>query len=388
MKSFLFRLYLAWMSFLARFTTMEENNIVILNGAGRSGSNGYLFYKYLQLNHPEYNVTLVEPWPSSHLKWHTWQKIGAARYVITTHQPFKVRRHQINVQFWHGVPLKRMGILAHNTKRRDIKRNEKLWHKNADIVTSSSDLYETLMSACIGIENKKYRKVGFPRLDFLQKPAISKEKLLQDLFGASDKEAQIGIYMPTFRYELDDPQIMEKIKQGNFFAFADFDGQKLNDELKKRHQYLIVKLHPYEMRLFSNFKSDYSNIAFLNNDYLFQNKLDLYEILGDTDFLLTDFSSIYFDYLHLNKPIIFITNYLRQYEKTRGLLMGPYDEIAPGICVDSEEELLRNLGQLDNQQLRNRRLYWLHLTNQVKGHDYCDQIFKTMTGQIMPGEKL
>ena len=91
MKSFLFRLYLAWMSFLAKFTTMEENNVVVLNGSGRSGSNGYLFYKYLQLNHPEYNVTLVEPWPSSHLKWKTWQKIGAPKYVITTHQPFKVR---------------------------------------------------------------------------------------------------------------------------------------------------------------------------------------------------------------------------------------------------------------------------------------------------------
>lgn len=381
MKSFLFRLYLAWMSFLARFTTMEENNIVILNGAGRSGSNGYLFYKYLQINHPEYNVTLVEPWPSSHLKWATWQKIGAAHYVITTHQPFKVRRHQINLQFWHGVPLKRMGIMAYNTKRRDIKRNEKLWHKNADIVTSSSDLYETLMSACIGVESKKYQKVGFPRLDYLAKPIISKQRLLQDLFKKEDPAAQIGIYMPTFRYELEDPQIMKEIKQGNFFAFADFDGAKLNQALKSRHQYLIVKLHPYEMRLFKKLKSDYSNIAFLNNDYLFKNNYDLYELLGDTDFLLTDFSSIYFDYLHLNKPIVFITNFLKQYEKTRGLLLGPYEEITPGICVNSEKELVANLDHLDNQQLGNRRLYWLHLTSQVKGGNYCERIFKAMTKQ-------
>ena len=86
MKSFLFRLYLAWMKFRARFTTMEDNTIVVLNGSGRSGSNGYAFYKWLLVNHPEFNTTLVEPWPSSHLKWETWQKIGAARYVITTQQ--------------------------------------------------------------------------------------------------------------------------------------------------------------------------------------------------------------------------------------------------------------------------------------------------------------
>ena len=68
MKSFLFRLYLALMKFRAHFTTMENNNIVILNGSGRSGSHGYAFYKWILLNHPEYNVSLIEPWPSSHLK--------------------------------------------------------------------------------------------------------------------------------------------------------------------------------------------------------------------------------------------------------------------------------------------------------------------------------
>ena len=379
MKSFLFRLYLAWMSFLAKFTTMENNNIVILNGAGRSGSNGYLFYKYLQTNHPEYNVTLVEPWPSSHFKWETWQKIGAAKYVITTHQPFKVRKGQINLQFWHGVPLKRMGIMANNTRYKDNKRNEKLWHKNADIVASSSDLYETLMSSCNAIESKKYQKIGFPRLDYLKKPIISKQQLLKDLFDIEDKQAQIGIYMPTFRYELEDVSIMEKIKTGNFFAFDDFDGEELNAALKARHQYLIVKLHPYEMRLFANFDSKYSNITFLNNDYLFDHNYDLYELLGDTDFLMTDFSSIYFDYLELKKPIVFVTNFLKQYEKVRGLLIGPYEEITPGICVNSQRELINNLDQLDNQQIINRRLYWLHLTDEVNGDDYCKRSFDFMT---------
>ena len=94
---------------------------------------------------------------------------------------------------------------------------------------------------------------------------------------------------------------------------------------------------------------------------------------------MTDFSSIYFDYLELNKPIIFVTNFLKQYEKVRGLLIGPYEEITPGICVNSQRELINNLDQLDNQQIINRRLYWLHLTDEVNGDDYCKRSFDFMT---------
>lgn len=379
MKSFLFRLYLAWMSFFARLTPMKDKNIVILNGAGRSGSNGYLFYKYLKRHHPDCNVSLIEPWPSSHLKWRAWQRIGAARYVITTHQPFKVRRQQINVQFWHGVPLKRMGRMAYNTKRHDVRRNEKLWRQNADLVTSSSDLYESLMTACIGIDSQKYRQVGFPRWDYLHKAAISKAQLLQDLFGQKDDQAQIGIYLPTFRYELRDAHIMQQIKEGNFFAFADFDPLQLNAALSKNHQYLLVKLHPYEMRLFAHLHSPYSHIAFLSNDYLYTHHCDLYELLADTSFLLTDFSSIYFDYLRLNKPIVFITNFLAQYQKTRGLLMGPYPKIVPGPCVSSQKELLSRLPHLDEAKWQQRRLYWRFLTDQVAGQNYCARIWQAMT---------
>src|SRR5699024_12058896 len=91
-----------------------------------------------------------------------------------------------------------MGIMANNTKRRDNRRNEKLWHKNADIVASSSDLYESLMSACMAIETKKYRKLGFPRLDLLAKPVIAKKQLSAALFKTGDDQAQVATYVPTF----------------------------------------------------------------------------------------------------------------------------------------------------------------------------------------------
>lgn len=378
MKSFLFRIYLKLMKLYAGLHPVKENIIVILNGAGRSGSNGYLFYKWLKENQPNYQPVLVEPWPSSHLPLKTWKIIGQAHYILTTHQPFKIKKSQVSIQLWHGIPLKRMGIMAHNTRRRDNQRNEKLWQTQTDLVASSSDLYESLMSACIGVEGDKYCKVGFPRLDYLKKPAINKSQLLRDLFKVEDEQAQIGIYMPTFRYELADLHLMEQIKAGNFFNFDDFDAEKLNRILKMQHQYLIVKLHPYEMRLFNNLNSQYSNIAFLNNSYLFDHQLDLYELLGNTDFLITDFSSIYFDYLLLDRPIVFVDNYLRQYEKTRGLLISPYGLVTPGPKVKKQSELEKCLTNLDNQEDKMNRQKWLKFTCEVKG-SFCQRLFDEMT---------
>ncbi len=69
-------------------------------------------------------------------------------------------------------------------------------------------------------------------------------------------------------------------------------------------------------------------------------------------------------------------------KKTRGLLLGPYAEIVPGICINSEQDLINNLDHLDNQQIANRRLYWLHLTSQVQDDSYCENVFKYMTQEF------
>lgn len=378
MKSFLFTIYLSCIKFILKFTKTRPDLYVILNGGGRSGSNGYVFYKYLKKNHPEIEAVLVEPWPSSHLSWSTWKKIGQAKYLFTTHQPFKIKKGQICTCFWHGIPLKRMGFMAANDSYANDVKNMKVWQKQADRVVSSSPLYETLMTACSAIEGEKYVETGFPRIDALFDNQVSKENLLKDLFNANDSQAKIGIYMPTFRFELNDATVMQKIKSGNFFAFDDFNGAKLNEELKKMHQFLIIKLHPYEMKLVSSKANLYSNICFLNNSYLEDKDIDLYEILGATDYLMTDFSSIYFDYLHLNKPIYFITNYLKQYQKIRGLLLAPYQDVVPGACINDQEQMVKILQQ-DQDEFAKARKYWLDLTYTIDRQHNCQRNFEKVT---------
>ena len=375
MKSFLFTVYLSCIKFLLKFTKTDDNLYVVLNGGGRSGSNGYIFYKYLKQNHPEIQAVLVEPWPTSHLPWATWKKIGQAKYLFTTHQPFKIKKSQVCTCFWHGIPLKRMGFMAANDSYQNDVKNMRIWQKQADRVVSSSPLYETLMTSCSAIEGEKYIETGFPRIDALFTPAITKQKLLKDLFDTDDSQAKIGIYMPTFRFELNDASVMEKIKSGNFFAFDDFDGEKLNKELQKLHQYLIIKLHPYEMKLVASKTHLYSNICFLNNSYLTDKDIDLYEMLASTDYLMTDFSSIYFDYLHLDKPIYFVTNYLEQYQKIRGLLLAPYEDVVPGRCINDQHQMIKALS-VGKDDFEKTRKYWLNLTYTIDSQGNCQRNFE------------
>lgn len=376
MKAYLFRIYFKLMMFLLKFVGTDNNLYVILNEAGRSGSNGFIFYRYLRKYHPELDVVLVEPWPSAHLAFKTWLKIGRAKHIFTTHQPFKIKSKQVLSCFWHGIPLKKMALMSNNTSYKSDCRNIKSWQK-ADYISSSSSLYETLMTSCISVKASKYVRTGFPRIDALYNPEVTKADVLKQYFNVTDVTAKIGVYMPTFRYELEDDSIMDKISRGNFFAFDYFDLSKLEQVLQKKNKYLIVKLHPYEMKKIDEKYKNYDHIYFLKDIDLFKFNYDMYDLLGNTDFLITDFSSVYFDYLHLDKPIYFVTNFLKEYEKTRGLLMGPYADIVPGAKINTFVELLDIL-ENDTDTFAHARHQWLNMTYEIDFQQNCKRCFDAL----------
>lgn len=376
MKAYLFRIYFKLMMFLLKFVGTDNNLYVILNEAGRSGSNGFIFYRYLRKYHPELDVVLVEPWPSAHLAFKTWLKIGRAKHIFTTHQPFKIKSKQVLSCFWHGIPLKKMALMSNNTSYKSDCRNIKSWQK-ADYISSSSSLYETLMTSCISVKASKYVRTGFPRIDALYNPEVTKADVLKQYFNVTDVTAKIGVYMPTFRYELEDDSIMDKISRGNFFAFDYFDLSKLEQVLQKKNKYLIVKLHPYEMKKIDEKCKNYDHIYFLKDIDLFKFNYDMYDLLGNTDFLITDFSSVYFDYLHLDKPIYFVTNFLKEYEKTRGLLMGPYADIVPGAKINTFVELLDIL-ENDTDTFAHARHQWLNMTYEIDFQPNCKRCFDAL----------
>jgi CDP-glycerol glycerophosphotransferase (TagB/SpsB family) len=169
-------------------------------------------------------------------------------------------------------------------------------------------------------------------------------------------DKKIILYAPTWR---------EYGSRSSFFPFDDKDLSVINNFLIKEDAYLLLRGHREEMELIStNYDQNetFSRIISAHQD-LFP---DVQQLLSYTDVLLTDYSSIYFDYLLLDKPMIFLPYDLDEYQSYRGFLFD-YDAYTPGVKVFNQKDFLKELEIslnvpeiLSVERVRMRDLFHLH----------------------------
>lgn len=100
----------------------------------------------------------------------------------------------------------------------------------------------------------------------------------------------------------------------------------------------MIKLHPAVVHDLNAFRHPYIiNVA---------NKLSVNDLLLVTDYLVSDYSSIPYEFALLGKPQIFYPYDLEQYQMSRGF-WDSYDQVVPGPVVDSDEELVHTLMHMD-----------------------------------------
>jgi len=298
-----------------------------------SGSNTFILYKNIpdQIKH-KYEIRLAD------LKdIRTDPTIVQSDVFITTHGEYPSSPDKINIELWHGFPLKGMANMDWNEPASpESVRN--YWAR-VDLIMSYSPLYTTLLNSCMGARIHQYRITGMPRNDALLNQ--ENEKNLFELFPAI-KGKKIGFFLPTYRKSPLKPLLNEGDKnEQNIFGLKTFNADKFSDILDVLNMVLIVKLHPFEEQ-FSLLQPDIrknNGIYFLTDSMLHQNGLDLYELLGASDLLITDYSSVYFDYLLLDKPIIFLPTDIESYRSKRGFLVEPYEFWAPGPKAYNQDSL-------------------------------------------------
>lgn len=242
------------------------------------------------------------------------------------------------VQQWHGVPLEHMNLLV------DIQYD--YFISTSEYVSNTSFSYVFL--------SKEFISCGYARNDvFLKKDHTPSDLIFTDKdvyslaknkYGTKEK---IIVYMPTFRES-------DFGKQDSQFNKLALEFVSLNEELKKIDTYMIIKLHPFVMIFYKDLinESTYSNIFFHNIQG------DIYPILKYTDILITDYSSVYADYLLLNRPIIF---YLYDHENCSKMAHGylyEFDEVSPGEKAYTQEELIKIISKINNgnDKFSNRRI--------------------------------
>lgn len=329
------------LKFISKIPRFSSSQLILLIIKSFSGSNTYALYKYRPEN---MNVKVIK-YPKITID--TINEVRRSCVVVTTHGPIIKFRNTISIELWHGFPLKAMGLLDKGLSSQQKRKGSDIFEL-IDYFISYSNLFNTLMNACVGIVGDKYVITGAPRNDFLFRAnGIQNIKKIFPNIPAG----KIIFYLPTFR------KGYHKEAEGSFEPLSilnEFDLKKLNEFLEANKLVLLMKLHPNEESILQLMDVELSErILILKNKELEKNCLDLYELLNAADLLVTDYSSVYFDFLLLDKPILFFAPDIKEYERNRGLLLTPYEFWTPGPKVTDQKGFEREVLKL----LSDRKYY-------------------------------
>ena len=261
-----------------------------------------------------------------------------SRYIIRTHSFWGNRyipKRQVMCIAWHGMPLKRIGI--------DITDENRA---SCDFILSTAKAFDKELMIAMGGGVAKCIHTGLPRNDRLFAVSSLKEDLQWDNYD------KIILWMPTFRVRKG-----TKISDGTDtrlgIPLVDRDMlQDLNKILNDKNYLLILKLHPWASDKWTDL--GLSNIINFGDKDL-PKEYTLYDLIGQADALITDYSSVYIDYLLLDRPIGFVIDDVDEYREKRGFVFEPVEEYMPGEKIYTYGQLVNWLESLDIDDYADKR---------------------------------
>ncbi len=333
-----------------------DNKLVVLgaiNGTAFIGNTKYI-YNYLNKNT---DFKLV--WFSKSQKLTTRLKkeqvnvintgfkaikiLRKARFIFVTHGitdvlPIRLSPKTIFVETWHGVQNKRNRTEGEDYIYPRLTKILRLKTRNNDIITyfitpSGTKRDLDLITKHFEIPLEKVIVTGYPRNDFLFSNDVTFINALRKNYKIPQDIKKIFLYAPTFR----DKELIAN------FNLTPEELNKLNEVLKKNKYILLMKAHLAEKTI--NFK----NFSHMLN---VKQEEDIQELLLISDCLITDYSSVYCDYLLLNRPILFFTpdyNHFMKYD--RGFYYD-FEKIAPGPLLFTGTALIdaiKNISEIDKK---------------------------------------
>lgn len=230
------------------------------------------------------------------------------------------------VQLWHAAgAIKQFGFNDPSVQRRNKRAKERFQrvYNRFDYTVVGSEEMAAVFRESFRVSDDSLLRTGIPRTDLFysaERQRIAK-KLKADFPSIRDRK--IILYAPTFRdQELNNYNLMLDIRQ-------------LYQELSAEYV-LFIKLHPaVKNKINHNLNTEFHNFVYDVSDYYDANHLLLF-----TDLLITDYSSIPFEYALLQKPIIFFAYDLDTYQKKTGLLKD-YVRKVPGPVVYTTEAIVQ-----------------------------------------------
>ncbi|MFQ9514271.1 MAG: CDP-glycerol glycerophosphotransferase family protein [Eubacterium sp.] len=237
----------------------------------------------------------------------TFMKAKYAFYCFGKY-PIKPAKNQMVVNLWHGTPLKKIGNLE--------KGLENIDYNFFTSVITTSPMYKPIMAKIFGCSERNVKVFGNPRNDEMFK----ENRLIDDYIRG--KNSKVIVWLPTYR-EYDDDFTVSVLNENHM--------QQLNNFLEKNNCKLIIKLHPLQKA--DAHSINHTNIEFVTQKQLSDTNSTVYTLLRNADGLITDYSSVYFDYMLLDRPIAFAVEDIEQYKARRGFIFDNPKEYMPGMEV-------------------------------------------------------
>jgi CDP-glycerol glycerophosphotransferase len=240
------------------------------------------------------------------------------------------------VQMWHGIPLKKIGYddkifgsdLCETSFRFKVHRLvEKFlpyltYVKTPDMVVALSEETRSIFEGAFRVSREKIAITGYSRND-----------LLFSAHPSSNSYKKI-IYMPTFRGGEGEP--FDPLMQFGFDLGA------FEKTLKEKNCLFSIKVHPFNLPSPEMLRAIETSefVSFLWID-------DIYPSLNQYDILVTDYSSVYFDFLLLERPIIFAPFDHEVYVKNDREFYYRYEDVTPGPKIYDWDGFLNLIEEID-----------------------------------------
>ena len=239
-------------------------------------------------------------------------------------------KNRLIVNLWHGVPLKKIALMDPNLKKAARIYFKKIFSENYTWILTTSRELVPVMAKSFQISEDRLRVWGQPRNDCIFDPPDRKQ-ILEDVYPDLPEYKKVVLYAPTFR------------DYGNtrLFPFEDFDKKVFEDFLEQEKILLLLRLHIKEAAAADAYVS--SRIRRFGSE----EAGDVTGMLGMFDFLITDYSSIYIDYLLTDKPLMFLPYDRERYLDGRGMNFD-YDEVTPGPKPETMKEFMMEIKEFMN----------------------------------------
>lgn len=308
----------------ARMLPMK--NIILFESSPDYACNTFPVYQQLRRMLPSYRLvwmvskdcpSRITGWKEGTCVYDNWTRWNRVKFWYYT--MFSKATISSNRTYEKKRPEQVSLFLCHGSKTKRTRGNYEVGD-DVDYVNVQSHFFDDIITYEYNCTKEKLVYLGYPRCDWLYQSQEDRNRCKLALFGRED--CSFVVWLPTYRRhsrsKVDNQMNTERYDAiGIPLVYTQEELNRLDGFLSEKNLYLLFKPHPAQ-DISGLRAADLSHIRILTDTRLAELGLQLYEALGASDGLITDYSSVFFDYLLTDKPIATTTDDIAQWKDMTG----------------------------------------------------------------------